>query len=218
MTGFRARYGASPLHLLLVVCSFAVTLYAGVRLLQGDTIGVIVWFVGAALLHDLVFLPLYTVTDRLVQRLLRHRRRDGEDPGPVVAGGINYLRVPAFVALLLLLVWYPLILRRVPEFTLYTALPSGVFWGRWLLITATLFAASAVCLLVALWRHGRTAGGRPEGLPPPSPPPAAPPAPPSPPAAPPPAGHPPPSPAAPPAAPPPSSPPSPPPAPPEPKE
>ncbi|MGI5256104.1 hypothetical protein [Streptomyces angustmyceticus] len=205
MTGFRARYGASPLHLLLVGCSFAVTVYAGVRLLQGDTVGIVVWFVGAALLHDLVFLPLYTVTDRLAQRLARHRRRDGEDAGPVVAGGINYLRVPAFVALLLFLVWYPLILRRVPEFTRHTALPSGGFLGRWLLITATLFAASAVCLLVALWRQGRTAGGRPEGLPPPDappaqPPPAAPPAPPSPPpapAAPPEAGPPPPPPPAP---------------------
>lgn len=219
MKAFRARYGASPLHLLLVVCSFLLTVYAGVRLLTGDTLGVIIWFVGAALLHDLVFLPLYTVTDRVVQRLSRGRRREEGTPGPVVAGGINYLRVPAFVALLLLLVWYPLILRRVPDFTRYTALPSGVFWGRWLLIAAGLFAASAVCLLIALWRT-HAAGARtgdlpppsPSPPPPPSPPPApgAPPAPPAPPAGPP---SPPPPPTAPPA-PPPAGPPSPPPPPP----
>ncbi|MGW7579014.1 hypothetical protein [Streptomyces sp. NPDC054765] len=168
MKGIRERYGASPLHLLLVLCSFFLAGYAGTRLLKGDTLGVVIWFVGAALLHDLVFLPLYTGTDRLVQRLLRRRQRPAKAPGPVVAGGINYVRVPAFVALLLLLVWYPLILRRVPGFSLYTALPSGVFWGRWLLITAALFAASAVCLLAALWRtHSARAHS---GEPPPPPP------------------------------------------------
>ncbi|MCX4635637.1 hypothetical protein QT196_34845 [Streptomyces sp. P9-2B-2] len=151
MKGFRTRYGASPLHLLLVLCSFALAVYAGLRLLKGDTLGVVLWFVGAALLHDLVFLPLYTVTDRVVQRVFR-RRRDATDRSHSLTGRINYLRVPAFVALLLLLVWYPLILNRVPGFTSYTGLQAEVFWGRWLLITAALFAASAVCLLVAMWR------------------------------------------------------------------
>ncbi|WP_432215775.1 hypothetical protein [Streptomyces hygroscopicus] len=164
--GLRARYGASPLHLLLVLCSFFLAVYAGVRLLKGDTLGVLIWFVGAALLHDLVFLPLYTATDRVVQRLFRHRRRTANPSGPLAAGGINYVRVPAFVALLLLLVWYPLILQRVPGFSLYTGLPSGQFWDHWLLITAALFAASAVCLLVALWRTHRA---RPRSEVPPSP-------------------------------------------------
>lgn len=227
MKGFRARYGASPLHLLLVLCSFFLAGYAGVRLLTGDTLGVLLWFVGAALLHDLVFLPLYTVTDRVAQRLVRRphrRRRDAEPPAsadapaPVVAGGINYLRVPAFVALLLLLVWYPLILRRVPGFSLYTALPSEVFWGRWLLISAALFAASAVCLLIALWRT-YASGARSDGPLPPAPPPAAPPSPPASPPTPPPSPTPPPPPPSPPPSPP-SAPPSspPPPAPPEQKE
>ncbi|MFF8788651.1 hypothetical protein [Streptomyces sp. NPDC015125] len=209
---FGARYGASPLHLLLVLCSFFLAGYAGVRLLTGDTLGVLLWFVGAALLHDLVFLPLYTVTDRMAQRLVRRRdrRRDAqppasaETPPPVVAGGVNYLRVPAFVALLLLVVWYPLILHRVPEFSLYTALPSEVFWDRWLLITAALFAASAVCLLIALWRT-YAAGARSEDHLPPAPPPATPPAPPPPPPPQPP--PPPPPPATPPSPPPPPAPP-----------
>ncbi|QIK09749.1 hypothetical protein G7Z12_30485 [Streptomyces sp. ID38640] len=151
MKGFRTRYGASPLHLLLVLCSFALAVYAGLRLLNGDTLGVVLWFVGAALLHDLVILPLYTVTDRVVQCVFR-RRRDATDRSHSLTGWINYIRVPVFVALLLLLVWYPLILNRVPGFTSYTGLPADVFWGRWLLITAALFAASAVCLLVAMWR------------------------------------------------------------------
>ncbi|MFD4244003.1 hypothetical protein ACFWP3_20725 [Streptomyces sp. NPDC058525] len=60
MNRLRARYGASALHLALTLSSFALALYAGVRLLDGDTWGVAVWFVGAALLHDLVLLPLYS--------------------------------------------------------------------------------------------------------------------------------------------------------------
>ncbi|WP_423247507.1 hypothetical protein [Streptomyces decoyicus] len=167
MKGLRARYGASPLHLLLVLCSFFLAGYAGVRLLKGDTLGVLIWFVGAALLHDLVFLPLYTATDRVAQRLFRRRPRTANPSRPVVAGGINYVRVPAFVALLLLLVWYPLILQRVPGFPLYTGLPSGQFLDHWLLITAALFAASAVCLLGALWRTHRA---RPRSEDPPPPP------------------------------------------------
>ncbi|MEC4019414.1 hypothetical protein [Streptomyces sp. H27-D2] len=155
MNSIRARYGASPVHLLLVLCSFALTLYAGIRLLKGDALGVALWFVGAALIHDLLFLPVYTFTDRALQALFRFRRapdRDSGGPAMENAGWINYLRVPAFVSALLLLVWYPLILDRVGAYSSYTALPAGVFWGRWLLITAGLFALSALCLLARTWR------------------------------------------------------------------
>jgi hypothetical protein len=153
-SGFRARYGASPLHLLLVLCSFALALYAGLRLLKGDPVRVAVWFVAAALLHDLVLLPLYTVTDRALQLLLPGRgTRTGA--GRVNYGRVNYVRVPGLVSLLLLAVWYPLILRRVPGFQLTTGLSPGAFLGHWLLITAALFAASALCLLAATVRGAR---------------------------------------------------------------
>ncbi|MFI1200190.1 hypothetical protein K2224_32940 (plasmid) [Streptomyces sp. BHT-5-2] len=151
--GIRARYGGSLAHLVLVLGSFALTGYAGLRLLRGDTLGIVIWFVGAALLHDLVLLPLYTVTDRAVQHLFRRRRsREAASRSRPVAGRIDYVRVPACLALLLLLVWYPLVLGRVSGFSAYTGLPADVFWGRWLLITAVLFAVSAVCLLVSVWR------------------------------------------------------------------
>lgn len=149
----RARYGASPLHLLLVLCSFALTGYAGIRLLNGDTLGVVVWFVGAALIHDLLFLPLYTVTDRGLQALLR-LSPEGVRPFPARRRWINYVRVPAFCSLLLLLVWYPLILQTAADrYAAYTARDAGVFWGRWLLITAALFGISALCLLGRAWRE-----------------------------------------------------------------
>ncbi|GGS98096.1 lipoprotein [Streptomyces tanashiensis] len=150
MTAFRRRYGASPLHLLLVLASFALAAYAGVRLLKGDTLGVALWFVGAALLHDLVLLPLYVVTDRAAQRLFREKAGVGEGaPRP----SVNYVRVPVFVSGLLLLVWWPLILGRVDHYTAYTGLPADGFLGRWLLITAALFVASAATLLVRGWHE-----------------------------------------------------------------
>ncbi|MFF2198289.1 hypothetical protein [Streptomyces sp. NPDC058157] len=152
--GFRRRYGSSPLHLLVLLASFALACYAGVRLLEGDTLGVAVWFVGAALLHDLVLLPLYALADLAAQRLLGHGAADGvRAPRP----GVNHVRVPAFVSGVLLLVYWPLVLGRVDHFTLSTGLPSDVFLGRWLLITACLFAASAAVLAVRLWHGGRDA-------------------------------------------------------------
>ncbi|GAA2629384.1 MULTISPECIES: hypothetical protein [Streptomyces] len=151
-TAFRRRYGASPLHLLLVLASFALAVYAGLRLFQGDTVGVAVWFVGAALLHDLVLLPLYSLTDRAVQGLFPQGPSDGR-LAPRVS--VNYVRVPAFVSGVLLLVWWPLVFRQVAHYTAATALPADGFLARWLLITAALFAASAVVLVVRAWRWSR---------------------------------------------------------------
>ncbi|SCK47483.1 hypothetical protein H181DRAFT_04235 [Streptomyces sp. WMMB 714] len=176
--GAGSRYGASPLHLLLVLASFALTGYAGVRLLQGDVLGIVVWFAGSALLHDLLLLPLYTAADRALQALARrrHARRgphaaDGRHAGDERhaadergradhgRGQVNYVRVPAFVSLVLLLVWYPLVLGRVHHYTAYTGLDAGVFWGRWLLITAALFVLSALCLAVRTLRPRRRRAG-----------------------------------------------------------
>ncbi|MFF0477819.1 hypothetical protein [Streptomyces sp. NPDC004284] len=151
-TPFRHHYGAAPLHLLLVLASFALTCYAGLRLLEGDTLGVAMWFVGAALLHDLVLLPLYALTDLAVQRLLGHGAKQGARTPRV---GINHIRVPAFVSGVLLLVYWPLILGQVGHYTISTGLPADVFLSRWLLITACLFTASAAVLAVRMWNRGR---------------------------------------------------------------
>ncbi|MFD7534763.1 hypothetical protein [Streptomyces sp. NPDC059819] len=152
MRGFRARYGGSPLHLSLVLCSFALAGYAGIRLLRGDTLMVLVWFIGAALLHDLVLLPLYTLIDRAAQRVLTPRTEpagDADRRSPARLG-INYVRVPAFLSGVLLLTYFPLILGQVHGFTTDTSLPDNVFLGRWLLVTAALFAVSALVLLARM--------------------------------------------------------------------
>ncbi|MEV6678951.1 hypothetical protein AB0N09_19165 [Streptomyces erythrochromogenes] len=147
---FRHHYGASPLHLLLVLASFVLALYAGIRLLKGDAVGVTIWFVGAALLHDLVLLPLYSVTDRAAQYLW-HAGAGAAPAGGLSRPSINYFRVPAFVAGVLFLVWWPLILQHGGHYTASTGLPADGFLARWLLITAGLFIASAAVLIVRTW-------------------------------------------------------------------
>ncbi|WP_376770574.1 hypothetical protein [Streptomyces physcomitrii] len=131
--------GAGPLTLLLLAASFALACYAGVRLLEDDWWGVLLWFAGAALLHDLVLLPLYALADRALRSLFRGRRR----------GRVNHLRVPAALSLLLLLVWLPLITRRRPaKYAGATGLSPEVFLPRWLAVTAALFALSAAWALL----------------------------------------------------------------------
>lgn len=134
----------NPLQLLLLVCSFALAGYAGVRLLDDDWFGVALWFVGAALLHDLVLLPLYATADRALVRGLRATGR---------GAWVLYVRVPAALSGLLLLVWFPLISGSVSRrYRSATGLPADGFLARWLLITAVLFGASALLLTLRLRR------------------------------------------------------------------
>lgn len=143
-------YGEGPLHLLLLAATFCLAGYAGVRLLAGDAFGIALWFVGAALVHDLVFVPAYSLLDRAVRRSL----------GPW-SGRINFVRVPALLSGLLLLTWFPLITRRTERYEPASGLSPDSFLGNWLLITAALFAASALWFVVrALWLRRRDTKGR----------------------------------------------------------
>ena len=65
-------YGASPLHLLTMVGSFALAGYAAVQLLPLDVFGIALWFAGAVIGHDLLLMPLYTLADRSAAAVLRH--------------------------------------------------------------------------------------------------------------------------------------------------
>jgi hypothetical protein len=143
----RLRYGAPAWHLAGHALAFAAIAYALSRLLQptvGRPLTVIVWLVAGAALHDLVFLPLYSLGDRVLR----------------AAGGraVNHIRVPAAISGLLLLVYFPLILSKAPAaYERNTGRPPPDYLGRWLAITAGLFAASG--LLWAL-RGARSARRR----------------------------------------------------------
>ncbi|MCX4578580.1 hypothetical protein OHB41_36435 [Streptomyces sp. NBC_01571] len=134
----------SPLQILLPACSFALAGYAGVRLLSGDWFGVTLWFVGAALLHDLVLVPLYAGADRVLTQGLRAvGRREWT----------IYVRVPAAFSCLLLLVWFPLVSGQMADrYQSATGLSGDGFLARWLLITAVLFGGSAALLALRLRR------------------------------------------------------------------
>jgi hypothetical protein len=132
------RYGASPLHVLGHLALFALTAWALGHVLdfRGAT-DWFVWFLGAALVHDFLFLPAYVVLDRLAGA-----RRPARWTG--------HLRVPAVVSGVLLLVWFPLIAGLgVGTFERVAGVDAGTERLRdWLLITAGLFAASLAIYVV----------------------------------------------------------------------
>ena len=138
----RARYGASPLHLLAHLALLALAAWALLQVFGTLQAGgnVVVWLLGAVVLHDLVLLPLYGTLDRLAARATR--------------AAVNYVRVPAGLSLLLLLVFFPVISGKGgAAFRNASGLRYEGYLGRWLLATGLLFAASGVVYLVRELRH-----------------------------------------------------------------
>ena len=132
-------YGAGPLHLLALLACFALA-GAAAQHVSHDPLRLryAVWFVGAALAHDLLLFPLYALLDRSFGSLL-HRRRTA------AAGSVNYVRVPVALSGLLLLVFAPIIFRRsTGAYGIASGLDQDPYLGRWLAISGALFLASAV--------------------------------------------------------------------------
>jgi hypothetical protein len=154
---FHLLYGEPWWHLAALLASFAVCGYAAIRLLAGDWWGVVQWTAGAAVVHDLVAVPLYGGADWLLHRAVRA----GRPHSPRRVALVNHIRVPAFVSLMLLLVYWPLISADSgAHYRAVTLLDPGVFRTRWLAITAGLFGLSGLHLAVRLWRDRRDRGGR----------------------------------------------------------
>jgi peroxiredoxin len=133
---------------------FALAGYAAVELLPHNAVGILIWFVAAVVGHDLLLLPLYTLADRSVLAVFRHRPLNLP-----TAPWINYLRVPAVLSGVLLLIWFPLIFRLPGHFTASTTLPLSPYLWHWLAVTGVLFLLSATALAVrvgAVRRRART--------------------------------------------------------------
>ena len=133
----RARYGASPLHLLAHLAALALAAWALLQALQlGGAERIALWLIGAVVLHDALLWPAYTSLDRLARR--------GRP-----AGWANYVRVPVGISALLLLVFFPVMCGKGERSYMRV---SGSEWegyaGRWLLVSAVLFAAAGVLYLV----------------------------------------------------------------------
>lgn len=145
-------YGAHPLHLIALLISFVVAGYAALQLFAADLIGVAVWFLGAAILHDLVVLPAYLLVDRLVRGRANPAQPNGARPWA------NYVRVPLALSALLLLVFLPSILRLSNGFEATTTLSPDSYAWRWLLVSVVLFAASGLAYAWTLSRAHRRSG------------------------------------------------------------
>ncbi|MCA2244258.1 hypothetical protein JF781_17980 [Mycobacterium sp. WUMAC-067] len=155
---FARLYGSHPLHLLTMIAGFALLGYA-VATVKPVTLwnpgvwwqSIIVWFAAAIVAHDLVLFPVYACLDRLLPR--RPAR-----PGPDLPV-LNYLRVPALGAGLTLLVFLPGIIEQGAEtYRAATGQTQGAFLGRWLLLTAAMFAVSAGIYAIRtamVWRRTR---------------------------------------------------------------
>jgi len=144
-------YGANPLHLLTMLGSFALAAYAADKLLPLDVFSIGVWVGGAVIGHDLLLVPLYTLADRSVSAVFRHRPLEL----PSVQW-INYLRVPVALSGMLLLIWFPLIFRLPGGFQSSTTLSLNPYLWHWLAVTGALFllSAAALALRLRVARHG----------------------------------------------------------------
>jgi hypothetical protein len=160
MRRFLRWYGASPLHLLTMLGCFALAGYAAAELLPGNAIGILVWLAGAVIGHDLLLMPLYTLADRSAIAVFRRR-----PPQLPAVPWINYLRVPAALSGMLLLIWFPLIFRLPTRFPATTTLSLDPYLWHWLAVTGALFLLSAVTLAVRL-RTARPRKAREPGRPP----------------------------------------------------
>ncbi|KAA0924591.1 MULTISPECIES: hypothetical protein [Rhodococcus] len=142
MRAFTKIYGGHPLHAVGLLLSFALVGYVvalmGPEALWNSDVwwkSVLVWFFGSVLLHDAVLFPLYSLADRLLTGIPRHR---------LAVSPVNFVRVPALGAALTFLMFFPGILSQgAQSYRAATGLTQEPFLGRWLALTAVLFTVSA---------------------------------------------------------------------------
>jgi hypothetical protein len=158
MAVFRRHYGASPLHLVAFIVSIAVTGIAAKGWLDEPAISIryiLIWFVGAIIVHDLVLVPLYTAFDRLglAATYGSHGRpadngsaeQGTAEPAPTHSPGWVYVRVPLILSALLLLVFGAEILREGnATFHVASGHTQDVYLSRYLIVVAVLFLLSGL--------------------------------------------------------------------------
>ena len=157
MSAFRRMYGDSPLHLVVLAAATVVAGYAATRVLGvPGALRIAVWFLGAAVVWDLVVGPLLALADRGLRAVL------GRGPGR--RGGrsaLNHVRAVVLLAGLLLTVFAPLVLQRAePAYTVASGLTADPYLERWLLVAALLAAGALASYAVA---RRRARASRAEG-------------------------------------------------------
>jgi hypothetical protein len=161
MDWVRSRYGSSPLHLIGHVAAFAVAVWAIGQILDGGTVvNWIAWFLGAALLHDLVLVPLYSLLDRVLglgaRRPSRRLKSGASRPRRPLPSIRNHLRAPAAISGVLLIVYFPLIFGlSSTNYRNDTGHSLSGYTRNWLLISAALFLVSGLLYVTRAVVHTR---------------------------------------------------------------
>jgi hypothetical protein len=137
---FRRSYGAHPLHLLSLLACFALAGWAVLQASHGPLpLRMLVWFVAALLGPDLVLFPLYALLDKSLST--------------ITGSAVNYVRVPALLSGLLLLLFFPVILRHSERtYGAASGLDESPFLARWLLLTGLAFLVSGVLYAIRATR------------------------------------------------------------------
>lgn len=144
MSRFAKLYGSHPLHLLTMLSGLALLGYI-LATFKPATLwnpeawwqSIAVWFAAAVVAHDLVLFPIYALVDRLLSRRVTK-------PHLKVAAH-NHIRIPAMGAALTLLIFLPGIIQQgAATYQAATGQTQQPFLGRWLLLTAAMFAISAL--------------------------------------------------------------------------
>lgn len=138
-------YGARPLHLLALLGCFALTGYVAVLIAGAPLLPrMVIWFLAAVLAHDLILFPLYALADRSAHGLLKLVPSRPHKGVPVVPP-LNYVRIPALGAGLTFVLFLPGIIQQGGvTYTAATGQAQEPYLGRWLLLAAAMFLASAV--------------------------------------------------------------------------
>jgi hypothetical protein len=149
---FRYEYGSGPLHLVALATTFAVAGYALAQVLEGlHPVNFAAWFLIAIVAHDIVLMPFYSLLGAIAYRGLGVARGR-----PVRVAALNHVRVPAMLAGLLLLLFFPLILGVDAErFEASSGETTEGYLERWLGITAAAFAISGIAFAVRVRRLKR---------------------------------------------------------------
>ncbi len=146
MSRFRFEYGAGPVHLVAAVAGLGIAVWALLTVLGvlGRPENFVKWFIGAIVLHDLLFLPIYSALGVAASGALIRGRRTR-----LRIAALNHLRIPALLSGLMLLVWFPLVLAKAPiTFERATGFAPDMYFGRWVALTAVLFGASALLFAI----------------------------------------------------------------------
>jgi hypothetical protein len=144
---FRRLYGASPAHLLGVGACFGVAGYGLARALEltANPDRILLWLGGSIVAHDLLLFPVYALLGAAAAALIAPRGARSR----LRIAALNHLRAPVLASGLLLLVWFPLVGGRAERtFMRSTGLGNEVYLGRWLVLSAVLFGASALVFCV----------------------------------------------------------------------